>query len=117
MLKAAIPGVTATNWTSVRDYILYGPQRPPPGPGGLFCGLAQWACLPKAIHSIRRPSKSNTAFMLDTYNSGILHSCSAMDQKAAHGAAVRSDCLGAGIARTLTTLRDKDAEFRLETSR
>jgi hypothetical protein len=57
MLKSAIPDLTAANWTSVRDYIFYGPQRPPtPGPGRLFCILARWFCTPKTMHSIVLPS-------------------------------------------------------------
>jgi hypothetical protein len=57
MLKAAIPGVTATNWTLVRDYIFYGRQTAPaPGLGSVFYSTADRFCSRRTMHSIILPA-------------------------------------------------------------
>jgi hypothetical protein len=57
MLKAAIPGVTATNWTMVRDYIFYGsPTTPMPGPGSFFYSVADRFCSRQTMQSIVLPA-------------------------------------------------------------
>jgi hypothetical protein len=56
MLKAAIPGVTATNWTLVRDYIFYGRQTAPtPGLGSVFYSIADRFCSRRTMYSIILP--------------------------------------------------------------
>jgi hypothetical protein len=56
-LKAAIPGVTATNWTLVRDYIFYGLRTTPtPGLGSFFYSVADRFCSRKTMHTIVLPA-------------------------------------------------------------
>src|SRR5262249_2267055 len=57
MLKAAIPTLTRSNWTLVRDYIFYGPTvAPTPGLGSLFFSLADRFCSRKTIHLVVVPA-------------------------------------------------------------
>jgi hypothetical protein len=57
MLKAAIPGVTAANWTLLRDYIFYGRQTAPtPGLGSDFYSIADRFCSRRTMHSIILPA-------------------------------------------------------------
>jgi hypothetical protein len=57
MLKAAIPTLTPSNWTAVRDYIFYGPTvAPTPGLGSFFFSLADRFCSWKTMHLIVLPA-------------------------------------------------------------
>jgi hypothetical protein len=57
MLKAAIPSVTPTNWTLVRDYILYGPLTPPTlGLGSFFYRVADLFCSRKTMCRVVLPA-------------------------------------------------------------
>jgi hypothetical protein len=57
MLKAAIPMLTLSNWTAVRDYIFYGPPVVlTPGLGSFFFSIADRFCSRKTMHMIVIPT-------------------------------------------------------------
>jgi len=56
MLIALVPGVTAANWTSVRDYIFYGSPTPPtPGLASLSYHIADYFCSRKTMVLVVTP--------------------------------------------------------------
>lgn len=57
MLKAAIPTLKVSNWTSVRDYIFYGPRVVlTPGLGSFLFSIADRFCSRKTMHMVVLPA-------------------------------------------------------------
>jgi hypothetical protein len=63
VLKAAIPTVTLSNWTAVRDYIFYGPRVVlTPGLGSFFFSIADRFCSRKTMRMIVIPTIADLRF-------------------------------------------------------